>query len=76
MSEIGCCATWTFDLNLHVLNVLMLHSVLILIQNIFQLAMIILEHGLNFSHNDLEDNGIMSHGKQLEMAHSILLYPQ
>lgn len=39
---------------LNVLNVLMLHSVFILIQNIFQLAMIILEHGLHFSHNDLE----------------------
>lgn len=47
--------------------------------------MIILEHGHNFSHNDLENNGIMSQGKkksrsvsylQLEMAHSILLYPQ
>lgn len=52
------------------LYVLMLRLVLILTQNIFQSVhqrqrvMIILEHGHNFSHNDLENNGIMSQGKK------------
>lgn len=70
LSEIGCCATWTFDLILHVLYVLMLRSFLILTQNIFQpvhqrqRVMIILEHGHHFSHDDLENNGIMSQVKK------------